>query len=133
MTQLSWRASNSPLRWLSILFWRGSSATMEISKPLIFLSAADEHVAPLTVKIASCGACEGGKRPLKWTPFVMRSIPAASSSSANLSLNQTDLAGCDRLLIPLDAYAWRLWDVNLPVADFEVPLQDRVAPIQPFQ
>ena len=49
------------------------------------------------------------------------------------SLNQADLAGCDRLLIPLDAYARRVWDVNLPVADFEVPLQDRIAPIQPFQ
>jgi len=49
------------------------------------------------------------------------------------SLNQVDLAGCDHLLIPLDAYARRLWDVNLPVADFVVPLQNRVAPIQPFQ
>ena len=34
---------------------------------------------------------------------------------------------------PFDAYARRLWDVNLPVANFEVPLQDRIAPIQPFQ
>jgi hypothetical protein len=55
------------------------------------------------------------------------------SSSAKLSLNQADLAGCDRLLVPLDAHARRLWDVNLPVADFEVPLQDGIAPIQPFQ
>src|ERR1700735_3620215 len=62
-----------------------------------------------------------------------RSIPTASSSSTKSSLNQADLAGCDRLLIPLDAYARRVWDVNLPVADFVVPLQNRVAPVQPFQ
>ena len=49
------------------------------------------------------------------------------------SLNQVDLAGCDHLLIPLDAYARRLWDLNLPVADFVGSLQNRVAPIQPFQ
>src|SRR3984885_2978552 len=65
--------------------------------------------------------------------LMVRSIPTASSSSAKSSLNQADLAGCDRLLIPLDAYARRLWNVNLPVANFEMPLQDRIAPIQPFQ
>src|SRR3984885_5576840 len=65
--------------------------------------------------------------------LMVRSIPTASSSSAKSSLNQADLSGCDRLLIPLDAYARRLWNVNLPVANFEMPLQDRIAPIQPFQ
>jgi hypothetical protein len=54
-------------------------------------------------------------------------------SSAKSSLNQADLARCDHLLIPFDAYARRVWDVNLPVANFEVPLQNGVAPIQPFQ
>src|SRR5208283_3023069 len=61
------------------------------------------------------------------------SIPTARSWSANSSLDQADLAGCDHLLVPLDAYARRLWDVNLPIADFVAPLQNRVAPIQPFQ
>jgi hypothetical protein len=64
--------------------------------------------------------------------MVQSGIPTASSSSTKSFLKQADLAGCDRLLIPLDAYVRRLWDVNLPVADFEVPLQDGIAPIQPF-
>src|SRR5215831_7479205 len=55
------------------------------------------------------------------------------SSSMNSSLNQVRLTGCDRLLIPLEAYARHVRDVNLPVANFAVPLQNRVAPIQPFQ
>jgi hypothetical protein len=51
----------------------------------------------------------------------------------NSFLNQVGLTGCDHFLIPLDAYARHLWDVNLSAADFAVPLQNRVAPIQPFQ
>ena len=50
-------------------------------------------------------------------------------------LNQADLAsGCQ--VIAFSSHSMPtpgFWDANPPVANFEVPLQDRIALIQPFQ